>query len=437
MKTSQDTLLNEIASDFNQFLLSGNLCAFTSDIDPNLNVKDIERLLNIHFVLTQKNDQYTYGVIDFVKQLPGRLRRIKTNIEYKSEKLYFETRGKVNWHNTFKLRATDPFLFECESRQRNYDISENIVLKALLQIIYKIIHEDMNLVLKKDYQWFKEWIENEGELAKLLKDIFLKNVYLKRIDISNTNIPNRMIQKALKSRIPIYREAATLLLRYKKLMSYDIDSSEAKELLRNTFIKPEKTEVLFELYWAIRIIREFRDVKFHLIEPHKNVIAIWEDENHKYTFYHDSQGNFNFKEDTDLLDNYLTDKDNYFGRQFAALQQLKKMTNLPDKHIWSGRPDLILEKRDHNDKLISVYIGEVKYTNSKDYAITGLKELLTYIALIKNNFNSNCYIEEYQNLYCDLKTIKGLLFTDFIEDFNVNIENEPISIVMYGQDFNL
>jgi len=30
------------------------------------------------------------------------------------------------------------------------------------------------------------------------------------------------------------------------------------EVLRNTFIQPEKTETLFELYWIIKITKQFR-----------------------------------------------------------------------------------------------------------------------------------------------------------------------------------
>lgn len=53
------------------------------------------------------------------------------------------------------------------------------------------------------------------------------------------------------------------------------------------------------------------------------------------------------------------------------------------------------------------HIGEVKYTTSTDYTITGLRELVDYMKLIKdkkNNFlDENAKVEIYGMLFSDCK----------------------------------
>ena len=81
MKVSEEKLLNEISDDLNQFLKDGDLSPFTREIDPNLNIDNLNKLLRIHFVLTKGNHIDRLGVIDFVERLPQRLRRIKTTTQ--------------------------------------------------------------------------------------------------------------------------------------------------------------------------------------------------------------------------------------------------------------------------------------------------------------------------------------------------------------------
>jgi hypothetical protein len=80
---------------------------------------------------------------------------------------------------------------------------------------------------------------------------------------------------------------------------------------------------------------------------------------------------------------------------FEKLEQMAQIKS--DKSLWGGRPDIILEKYGKDDKIMSVFIGEVKYTDDWNYAIQGLKELLEYMALIKEK---GVYIENYDNLLC-------------------------------------
>lgn len=434
MKTPTDKLLEEISVDFNQFLKHGNLKSFSKKIDPNLNIDNIEKLLRIHFVLTTTNKESNeIGVIDFIEKLPEQLRRIKTTTKQETEIFDGEVKGRINWKDTIKERykqyPQNKTQFVCNTQEKNYEIAENQVLKSLLQTIHNIIHNDLNIAFEKKYKWLKQWVE-EKELKMTLNQLYFRNVYLKRIGISNTKVTERMINRASKSRIQLYRDAAFLLSHYRRLMNYEFEPTEAKELLKNTFIEPEKSEVLFELYWIIKIVKQFNNPTFQLIEPNSNVVAKWNAEGYNYKIYHDSNGSFQFKENLEELNKKLKDNNNYIGRELKVFKKLQEMTKSNSKNIWCGRPDILLEKYDQDNNLISIFIGEIKYTNNGDYAIKGLKELLEYIALIKNK---GTYIENYENLFEKLKTIRGCLFLDNIENLNIKSNND-IQTVMFGED---
>jgi hypothetical protein len=439
MKTSADILLEEVADDFNQFLMYGNLSSFTQKIEPNLNIDNLAKLLRIHYVLTMSKDGGRVGVIDFVEQLTERLRRIKTTVKKETERFEGEVKGRINWKHTIRDRYNrnpkDRSSFICDKREINYDIAENLVLKSLLQIIHNIIYYDLNVAFENRYKWLKGWVEEKG-LKEILNQLFFRNVYLKRINLSESAVTERMINKSSKSRSALYREAAELLARYRKLMTYELDSSEAKELLNNTFIEPDKADTLFELYWIIKIIKQFKNPKFHLIERGTNIVASWEIGQETYKIFHDSVGSFEFNEDIDKISRSLIDKDNFLGRELKVLGKIEQLTGKKADNLWGGRPDIILEKHDKDGRLVSIFIGEVKYTQDRGYAIQGLKELLEYMALIKKN---GTYVEKYKHLFDGLIKIKGCLFLDSIDDEDLNIKrnDDTVQIVMFGEDMNI
>ena len=435
MKVNAKQILSEVADDLSQYLMQGviSINPLIKKIEPNLNIRDIKKLLRIHFILTESGSLEDIGVIDFIRELNNRIRRIKTTIKPEIEVLNGFIKGKIKWNKTFLNRikyGSNNLLFTCELKEKDYNISENLVLKKLLQIIYSIIQNDIVVGIEKKYKWLKDWI-SETALLEELKRIYLRNMYLKKVDLQKIKITNRMIQNAKKSRNPLYREAAFLLSKYQKLMNFEIDPIEAKNLLKNTFIAPDRTEVLFELYWIIKLIKQFKteDLVFEIIEPGTNVISKWKIGDYDYTMYHDSVGSLEFIEKVEELNKTIKD-DNYFKREIMVLKKLGEMTSIPKDSLWGGRPDILLEKR-KNGEIVSIFIGEVKYTNDRSYAIQGLKELLEYIALIKEN---NQRVEpDLANLFENLKKIKAGLFIDKIEDLDVS-DNEDIKIYMFGDE---
>ena len=132
------------------------------------------------------------------------------------------------------------------------------------------------------------------------------------------------------------------------------------------------------------IIKQFPNPTFQLIEPGSDAVATWRANSYKYKIYHDSVGSFEFREKADEISKFLKERDNYLGREVKVLRKLEKLTGIKSDSLWGGRPDILLEKYDENNNLVSILIGEVKYTQDTGYAIQGLKELLEYMALIKS-----------------------------------------------------
>ncbi len=446
MKTSAENLVEEIAEDFNTYLKKGvNYDPYTSEIDPNLNVSDIEKLLRIHFVLT-KNPNGEPGVIDFVKKLRRRIRRIKTTVSKKSEPLQGEIRGRIDWQGTIKRRSRsnyqDKTEYVCQQTRKNYEVPENLVLKSLLSIIHEIVSEDLKPALQEDsqYKWLGEWVTDGGKLKQTLNDVFLRNVYLNRVETEGGNITDRTINSVKKSRSKFYREAAKLLERYRKLMDYEIDQAEAEDLLKNTYIKPEKTEVLFEFYWLFKILNSFEGVKFNLIEGGNNAVAEWEDDRFRYRIYHDSTGKMKFQEN--LEDVNLPEEDGYLYRQGKVIKKWQELAEEAfdlkgTDQLWGGRPDILLEKyrkfEDSKDELVGLFIGEVKYTENPDYAAQGLKELLEYMSFVRGK---DGYLSDKSGVFDD-PGITGALFTDELEGEEVEDQERDVIIQQFGRDFEL
>lgn len=445
MSTSAEVLIQDIVEDFSSFLKEGDKINFSSiyqKIYPSLEITDIEKLLRIHFILTDSENPDNPGVIPFVKQLPDRIKRIKTTVIQKTEKYEGEVKGRIKWNETIRSRynsnsGISPFI--CDRIERDYDIPENLILKKIISIIHNIIENDLKDAIEGEYGWLDTWIKDE-KLKDVVSSLYLKNIYLKRITREQDFISDKMINRAMKSRNPLYRDAAFLLRRYYKLVNYEFNEQEAKSILASTFIKPDKIETLFELYWIVKIIRLFKlhsDVEnFSLIplEKGQNIVACWKLDGNTYRISHNSQANFNFRETVEDNIPSLSNHDSFFGRQIQSIKMLEQCI-LAENHLdmWRGRPDIILEIRDDDQKLKQILIGEVKYTNRPQTAINGLRELLEYLALIKDGCE---YLEQFENLFKNHQYITGCLFTDTISDLKIR-DNEIIRVVQIGDDEKL
>jgi len=420
MVVSAKILLNEIAPDLVAYLKGGttvNLASFAAKALPELSSPDLDRLLNIHFVLTETGDGEV-GVVDFARDLPGRLQRIRTTVEPRTRRYDGEVHGRVQWNRTLLERSSrigaGDLLFVCDEIERNYETAENLVLKAVIGIITGIVQQDLATVYQNGTPaWLGIWAP-DSRLRQEFLNASGRNVYLRRIKADADQITDAMIARALRSRLPLYRDAAALLARYRRLMRHELDQAEACRLLTTTFIRPDRAAVLFELYWVLRIVRAFREcgglVQFKPIEPGAPYVARWTIAGDVYTISHDSTGRFGFSESAAAARETLGSSDTYFGRTLRVHAEFQALTGGNSDHLWGGRPDLILEVT-RADGCRSVLLGEVKYTRSRDYAAQGLRELLEYMALARDGD----YLETYDRILGEESQIRGCLFTDELE----------------------
>jgi hypothetical protein len=434
MKTKPKELLDEIGDDFCNYLNRGlNPKSFTAKVEPSLNIPNLQRLLDIHFLISDK-------VQAFVEQLPRRMRRISTSTSSEKETTRGEIRGRISWNDTVKHRySTNPddnSTYVCDRRERDYNTDENRVLKTLLKHLNRILDENETLVETDDLEWFEDWT-GDGELLSTFRDTWRRNIHLRNIHIRDVTVTSRMITTARNSRKALYREAGKLLTRYRQLKNHNVDPEHAHKLLKDTFIKPNRDEVLFELYWVVRLIRHYSnrddvsDLNFRLIEPGTNKIATWNDPDHEYHLYHNSTGSFRLHETFDRERVQLNKlPDGYLYRTGQVIDKFEQLTDRKQDTLWGGRPDLLVEKYRHkqdkdNDMPDQVIIGEVKYTDRDEYAMQGLRELLEYMAFLRTQ--SEKYYTD-QDGVLDTPDVTGLLFSD-AETFALSNPDQNVNVL--------
>lgn len=385
----RDELLGALTEDILAYVMHGevserHLVNSLKRDDITERFEDFDRLVRLHFVLRP-------DVVDFVERLPKRLRGIKTQTRNVSKRSRGRVNGRIDWHATTRERVrsspSDPTLFVCNHRSEDYDIPENLVLKALLSVIYRAL-EECEPYLDREYEWMTDrWVGN-GQLVDSMRDIFERNVHVSRIRDPGAYEPTaRMLERAGASRQPIYREAARLLREFRSASRGEHGALE--ELLRETAITPDDDETLFELFVLFRFveaIESFADDSFDLrpIESGSQQIARLVDGSREVTLYHDSSGDrgLSFRPDepnkatdalsrTEFVNRATLDVANgYFeDRQFRTV---------------TGRPDVILLEVTDNDER-QYLITEVKNSARTETIRQGIRETLEYLAFMRRN----------------------------------------------------
>lgn len=445
--TDTTEIVEAIRGDFHTYLRKGvRIEGVVGDAHAGLDIADIESLLRIHFVLTERGDNREVGVIDFVDRLSDRIRRLKTETAGKREEFRGTIRGHVDWHESAKRRSragnpSEP-RFVCVQQERHYNIEENLVLKRLLTIIRDILDNELQPALEEPagFDWLEYWSPGGYDLNdpphKRLTRLYENNVYLQRIDVDETEITPRMIESVKRSRSNLYRDAAQLLDLYRRLMRHQLSDEEVRDLLNHTMIQPNEVSTLFELYWIFRLLNSFDNVTYRVIrDDDTSVIASWEDEAFSYRLYHDATGDeLSFSED---LSRETIEEDGFLFRTQAVLKKWQALSEqLLDRggsdKLWGGRPDIILERSTKGDEptLDRVFIGEVKYTTDVDYAATGLRELLEYMAFVRRS-STDEYVEAQQDVLSS-RAVRGLLFVDQIDTQPGG--GEDITILQFGDE---
>ncbi|RKQ29332.1 hypothetical protein [Oceanobacillus halophilus] len=405
MKRSEEELLEEISDFLVIYLKSGKLGINSFLKKTDLPISQMEQLLKIHFLLKEEVKQ-------FVRELPRLIRRFKTSTTVKQETYHGQIKGQINWNKTMndrhRMSARDKTIFSVNERNREYAIKENLVLLEVIQTLYAILFEEIDSTHLEKYTWFKEW----SRLKSIVSNMLHKNIYLSRVRTEKGRVTDRMILDTLKHRNPLYRTAASILQQYRKLLSGEIDEQEVYTLLRETFVYP-KEDVLFELYWVVKIIEEnAQNAEFQLMDGRNNLVARWNDEKYLYQVYHDSTGSNQIK--FNISTDEVREKEHPFiTRQLNAMAEADRIAkglfhqSFDTKTYWSGRPDILVEVYDKmTGALHKVVIGEVKHTTRVEYAITGLRELVDYMKLVKDKNGE--YLEGQVE-------VQGMLFTGRVD----------------------
>jgi len=343
--------------------------------------EEYELLLDLHFVLLPE-------VVEFVEQLPKRIRSIRTETQSVSRVRRGTVDGKINWGETIKHRYSqnprDSSLFVCDNRTLDYDTGENLVLKRVLAVVHRTLRE-ADTYLHQNYDWVESrWNE---QLVDQLKRIFERNVHVRRIRDPKAYEPtDRMVTEAANSRQALYRDAASILQTHQRL--HDGHPEAIRRLLDKTAITPDDEDTLFELFVLFRFVATLEELSeesatFNTIRSGRQEVARIEGDT-EIVLYHDSSApdrdlSFLAYPDEESDDLSRTEKVQTTARsvanQYFANQEFTNHT---------GRPDLIvLEVNQPESDGREYFITEVKNSTRRDTIRQGIKETLEYLAFLR------------------------------------------------------
>lgn len=387
---NREELLDQLTEDIFAYVMHGavperNVAQALKPQALDERFEEYELLLDLHFVMLPE-------VIEFVEQLPKRLRSIKTDTETVSQTNRGTVDGKINWGATIKQRyvenPSDSSLFVCDNRTEDYDSSENLVLKKALSVIYSTLRE-ADEYLRRDYEWVREtW---DQQLANQLLRIVERNVHIHRIrELRPYEPTERMLNSAQHSREAIYRDAANLLQTRRQLL--DGEPDQLRRLLDETAITPDDENTLFELFVLFRFVATIERLyddrfEFKTISSDQQEVARLEGDG-EIVLYHD-----NSADDRELSFVSIADPD---GRKLTRTEKVQTVAQTVANNYFhdrefrnhTGRPDLIvLEIRPSGSSMREYLITEVKNSTNPDTIRRGVKETLEYLAFLRVNDN--------------------------------------------------
>ncbi len=386
MSSSQsDSLVDEIVEDLTPYLNGGSIsrAELNRDLEyEGLDIDNFDRLKDIHFALSE-------SVVEFVEDLPYRLRRISTEHGRVKSESKGEIQGSVDWDRTFKRRyeqnPDDRTLFVCNTPVAEYDLPENLVLRKLVEIVSDIVTSELTEI---DYDWrTSRWSD---ELVTRFGRTRSKNVHLNRIQNPDEfELSGRILSSARKSRKPLYQDAYSLYTTYEDLQENNFGSDNVRQLLMDTVVRPGRKEVLFELFVLCRLLRAYEiinNLSLRRLESTATKFAHLSREDREVRVYHRRQGDsVTFSEPIDRDRDY---KHRFLQREQAALREYEQTSEeLLDSSginwvIYTGQPDFIFEeyydRSPDSEPPNRVIIGEVKRSSRRDTIREGLRELAKY-----------------------------------------------------------
>jgi len=421
-----------MAGDLITYIKAGyiEIAPIIKEINPNIN--DFKRLLVIHYILTPE-------VSDFILRLPNMLRNLKTSTSKRETNLYGEIKGQIDWSKTIAMRLNnnyiDEMIFSCTEIKKEYSIKENLVLKELIETLYNVFFNELNIKEWSKYEWFSQTLK----MSEIIKYVREKNIYLSKIKYV-TEVTDRTIESIMKSRNVLYNKAAHLLKTYRKIINLDLGKDELLKLFCETVIHAKEDSTIFELYFIVKIINANAvNGRMHIIEEGNNLICSWHDDKYTYEIYHNVQGidrhKIEFKVPTDVVKIEEYSKSPHIKRIIDLIEMqkiyIKELSGTnKNNNIFAGRPDFTLYITENfTNRLSKIIIGEAKYTSQKDTMNEGIEELVSYMSW------GNQIIDNGERIYLDKTDIKlqGILLVDHVKPANDHFQNVNI---INMQDFN-
>ena len=383
---NREQLLDQVTDDILAYVMHGTFperelarSLKSNELDERFEEYDL--LLDLHFVLLPE-------VIEFIEQLPKRIRTIRTETASVSRVRRGTIDGKIDWGGTIKRRYSqnprDTSIFVCSNRTLDYDTGENLVLKRLLSVVHATLRE-ADSYLSQNYDWVQEtWDET---LIDRLQQIVERNVHIRRIREPKAYEPtDRMVTEATHSRQVLYREAASILQIYQRL--HNGHPEEIRNLLDKTAITPDDQDTLFELFVLFRFVDTLEqlsdgNVVFSTIRSGRQEVARIDGET-EIILYHDNSAadrNLSFLA-------YPDEKSDTLSRTETVQTTAKSVANqyFTEKTFTNhtGRPDIIVLEVNHPESDRSDYlITEVKNSTRTDTIRQGIKETLEYLAFLR------------------------------------------------------
>jgi len=386
-------LIDAVSEDLFAYVMHGEISEqqITTQLKPSgldERFESFDALVDLHFLLRP-------AVVDFVEQLPARLRSIKTQTKNVKQTTRGQISGRIDWTSTMKQRSSqapgDHSLFVCDNRHESYDIDENIVLKRLLSIIYTTL-EECEAYLREEYEWVTDQWQENLELVEQMRELFERNVHVKRIRDPETYEPTeRMLQTAAMSRSDVYREAASLLRDHRRVRESNPDA--LRELLEETLITPDDEETLFELYVLFQYVEAIErhqqsETSVKTIESGQQEVArIESKDGTDVVLYHDSSAN---DRELSFVPEPIEKQDAELTRSEQIQRQARGIVEnyFTDKgfQLQTNRPDIIILEVQHEDGY-EYLITEVKNSTNERTVKQGVTETLEYLAFLRQDDN--------------------------------------------------
>lgn len=396
-----EDLIGEVAENLELYVLSGEL---NSDVIGGAlaeaafgnRIAGFDDLLVLHYLLES-------DTVAFAEELRPRVRELRTGTSTEENVTRSEVSSRIDWSKTIRERygrgPDDQTLFVTQARYEEYDLDENIVLRALLQRL------DAGLETWADelatYDWGSRWGE---QLLRRTRRTIEGNVNLDRIREPETGEPtSAMLETASRSRHALYRDAAERYLRYDELLSTDVDQELLTDLLSKTLIVPtdsghspeQQYSTLFELYVLFAVIEMLEEVlgtdgELAPIQTNRDAVGTFELANgdHISVFYERAAGSaFSFLGDTADVDAGSVTR-----REATRTRTREVVGDLFDSgsQVKTKRPDvLVVYEHDGSIDPQRSLVVEVKYQGSgpsgKQTVERGVRELFEYLAYMRHN----------------------------------------------------